>query len=70
MHWPETIEANETVWRDYYTGERLEEYARPWYDHDGWYGEEYNSLVMYTDEPWEKSWYEWQYYSYEMSCPC
>ena len=51
-HWPETIEANDTVWRDYYTGERMEEYARPWYSSDAWEGEDYNCLARYTDEPW------------------
>ena len=71
-HWPETMEANETVWRDYYTGERLEEYPRPWeWDHDARNGEDDNCLALYTDLPWEMSWFEddcWA--SYDMSCPC
>ena len=70
-HWPEIIEVNETVWRDYYTGERLEEYARPWYgDHDARYGENENCLALYTDLPWEESWYELLCESYDKSCPC
>ena len=29
-HWPEGVEAEEGVWRDYYTGEQLENYTKPW----------------------------------------
>ena len=29
-HWPKNLEVRVGVWRDYYTGERMEEYARPW----------------------------------------
>ena len=30
-HWPEGVEAKEGVWRDYYTGEQLENYTKPWW---------------------------------------
>ena len=70
-HWPQHIEVKETVWRDYYTGERLEEYARPWYPgHDANFGEDYNCLALTTNQPWSTSWFEWQDYSYNMRCPC
>ena len=29
-HWPEDLVAEEGVWRDYYTGERLDNYIKPW----------------------------------------
>ena len=70
-HWPETIEVNETVWRDYYTGERMEEFARPWFsNHDAWLGDEFNCLGLDTRQPWEMSWNEFHCNSYEMTCPC
>ena len=44
-HWPESVEVNETVWRDYYTGERLEDYAKPWESRgESQYGEVYNCV--------------------------
>ena len=89
-HWPsmepdnpseETLSATEGVWRDYYTGEKVNVEANypDWYPkHDTRYGEEYNCLGLYTDQAWEKipvdGWFEWQciltYDSYGMSCPC
>ena len=30
LHWPEDTVVEEGVWRDYYTGEKLEDYAKPW----------------------------------------
>ena len=29
-HWPKDVIAEEGVWRDYYTGEQLENYTKPW----------------------------------------
>ena len=34
-HWPEDVEAEEGVWRDYYTGHPLANYTRPWRKGDG-----------------------------------
>ena len=35
------------------------------------YGDTFNCMLAYTDEPWKKSWYEWQCtYSYDISCQC
>ena len=34
-HWPEGVEAKEGVWRDYYTGEQLENYTKPWISSNG-----------------------------------
>ena len=79
-HWNDTelvndeiknLEATETIWRDFYTGQRLENWTKPYYsDHDRRYEDTYNCMLAYTDEPWEESWYEWQCYSYDKSCPC
>ena len=80
-HWPVTevvnnetkkLEAVETVWRDFYTGQRLENWTKP-YDKrrkDSNYGEAFNCIEARTDERWYKSWLEWQCSSYDMSCPC
>ena len=69
-HWPETTEAKETWWRDFYTGEKMEEFARPWFGDDASFGDDYNCMFLATDRPWEQSWGEWKCVSYDMSCPC
>ena len=28
-HWPEGASAEESIWRDYYTGEQLQNYTKP-----------------------------------------
>ena len=76
-HWPQTevvggesimLEAKEGVWRDYYTGLRLTDFAKP-YD-DAFFGEDYNCLEVHTDEPWNTSWNGIQCHTYENVCPC
>ena len=62
-HWPETeivnnetkkLKAIETIWRDFYTGQRLEIWQKPYYeDHDARYEDTFNCMGAYTDEPWE-----------------
>ena len=80
-HWPETelvnnqtkkLEAVETVWRDFYTGQRLDNWKRPflWGYEDTKYGDTYNCMAAYTDMGWNTSWMEWQCYSDYRSCPC
>ena len=80
-HWNETefvknetkkLEAVETVWRDFYTGLRLENWIKPYYDtdKDGYYGENHNCMKAYTDEPWHESWYESECFTHDTSCPC
>ena len=71
-HWPdqETVDnrtidlkAKEEVWRDYYTGERLEDWSKPYYssNEDKTYGEGYNCMEGFTRAPsWERSWFEFQ----------
>ena len=76
-HWPQLevvdgdtvdLEALEGVWRDYYTGQRLTDFDKP-YD-DAFFGEDYNCLEVHTDEPWSTSWNGIQCHTYENVCPC
>ena len=82
-HWPETeivnnvtqkLEAEETIWRDFYTGERLGDWQKPWYDMnntDTAYGESSNCMRVYTGaNVWKNSWFEFTCTSYDQSCPC
>ena len=80
-HWPETelvnnetqkMEAVETVWRDFYSGERLlTNWTKPYFSskEDTLYGGGYNCIWLYTSN-WERSWFEWFCVSYDTSCPC
>ena len=80
-HWLETevvnnetrkLEAEETIWRDFYTGQRLDNWTKPYYgsSEDTNYGDTYNCMLAITDKPWHRSWLEWQCYSFDKSCPC
>ena len=81
-HWPDTevvknktqkLEAVETIWRDFYTGQRLTNWTKPYYSprfQDSKSGETDNCMAVYHDEPWEESWYEFQCQTYDQSCPC
>ena len=72
-HWPETevinneakkLEAEDTVWRDFYTGKRLDNWTKPYYDRSqdpG--GDTRNCLSAYTDEPWHESWFILQFFT-------
>ena len=87
-HWPQTelvdnetlkLEAGETVWRDFFTGQRLENWTLPYYD-GGWdeasKGETFNCMAAYTDlktmgrHTWLNPWHKRECESYGMSCPC
>ena len=70
-HWPEGVKAEEGVWRDYYSGEPLENYTKPWEDgHDRNVGDVYNCIFFDPEEPKEKSWDEWQCQRSNVGCPC
>ena len=72
-HWPEGIEAVEGVWRDYYTGEELDNFAKPWESNtkgsDG-EGPDSNCIYYYHNYLEVASWSEWQCWSDNMGCPC
>ena len=80
-HWNDTefvnnktqkLDAEETIWRDFYTGQRLENWTKPYYskNKDDNFGDKFNCMYAYTDEPWGKTWTEWECYTYDQSCPC
>ena len=48
VHWHEDTEVEEGVWRDYYTSEKLEDFAKPWKKyHDERYGVGKDCLGLY-----------------------
>ena len=66
-----TDQEEEGVWRDSYTGERLEQYSKPWMTgHDGDHGDQYNCLNMYTNQPANSYWHEWECFAHDRGCPC
>ena len=69
-----TDEEKENVFRDYYSPhDKLETgVSWPWYHPtaENRVGDNYNCLAMFTDEPAEKTWIEWECFSYHKSCPC
>ena len=79
-HWPsqeivngetQQLEAEETVWRDFYTGERLGNWTKPYYGSSGdtSQDDDSNCMVAFTDQPWNQSWDE-RYCFWQYSCPC
>ena len=71
-HWPDGVKANESVWRDYYTGEQLENYTKPWVDSqkDTKRGGNYNCILFNPKLSEESSWQEKQCHQLDKLCPC
>ena len=71
-HWPEGVEAEEGVWRDYYTGEQLGNYTKPWLTsvEDKDVGDTYNCISFNPAEKETRTWLEWQCYGFSNGCPC
>ena len=80
-HWPENetvnnvtfkLDAKEGVWRDYYTGQRLENWTKPYYSSkkDATYEDTHNCIDAKTNYPWNMSWEEWECQSFDNACPC
>ena len=68
-HWNYT----ETIWRDFYTGTRLDTGTKPYYSRNGdaQYEDTHNCMGAITDGNWDRSWYESKCYVYgNSSCPC
>ena len=61
-HWQEDVEAEEGVWRDYYSGEQLENYTKPWMTSSGdkENGKAYNCIHFRHTLAETRAWYEWQ----------
>ena len=72
-HWPQEVKAEEGVWRDYYTGEMLKNYTKPWlnYYKDKEVGDTYNCLHFSPKGSDAKAWYEWEcHITTFRGCPC
>ena len=73
-HWPKEIQAMEGMWRDFYTGEQLENFTKPWKSNnrDEVVGDAYNcvSFSPNVKEAETKSWTEWQCKRAGLGCPC
>ena len=61
-HWPEGIEAQEGDWRDYYSGQNLDNYTKPWFsiNSDTEEGDHSNCLSFSPQQTLQRSWKEWQ----------
>ena len=78
LHWPEDTVVEEGVWRDYYSGEKLENFTKPWMKtHDERFGEGRDCLGLMTwwpekDHviPFNTSWLEGRCTSNSRGCPC
>ena len=78
FHWPEDTKVEEGVWRDYYSGEKLDDFEKPWKkSHDKLYGESKNWVGLYTWWPkhghvvqFNSSWWEIPCSSPWRGCPC
>ena len=67
------LQAVETIWRDFYTGQRISNWTKPYYlfiQKDSRMGDGYNCMIALTNKRWESSWLEWQCKYYDQSCPC
>ena len=66
LHWPEDTIVEEGVWRDYYSGEKLGDFEKPWKKlHDERFGEGTDCLGLSTWWPdydfvlqFDQSWWE------------
>ena len=66
-----TDQEQEGVWLDYYTGDRIGDFPKPWYPgHDARYDNTYNCLRYYTDTPADIAWGESHCLSISFDCPC
>ena len=66
------IIASEGVWRDYYTGEELANFTKPWLDSnlDKSKEESFNCIIYDPIADITSSWEEWQCSDFDMACPC
>ena len=62
----------EGVWRDFYTGEQLENYTKPWENKNGdkLVGNTQNCILFDPTKPETRTWIEWQCRGLPRGCPC
>ena len=83
VHWPKGTEVKQGTWRDWYTGQQLDNYSHPWLlPADAGFMDQrekdaYHCLGLYTvwpDHDWNiqfnKSWFEGKCISSWRGCPC
>ena len=79
--WPETevvknvtqmLKAVETVWRDFYTGQQLDNWPKPYFNKRGdtLAGDTANCMEVFVKEPWRMTWGEWQCHAPDRTCSC
>ena len=71
-NWPKEIEAQEGKWRDYYTGDELANFTKPWFSSNGDAEEgNHSNCIFYSPQRFPKeSWQEWQCQAENYGCPC
>jgi hypothetical protein len=69
-HWPGDVQAEEGLWRDFYSAEKLQNSTKPWYGSPNRVGTDSNCLIMVPKRPFSNSWVEWACLSYNKGCPC
>ena len=70
LHWPEDTAVQRGVWRDYYSGEKLEDYTKPWMRPRG-EGVGNKCASIWTSRPANASWWHGSCtYGNIRGCPC
>ena len=70
LHWPEDTAVQRGVWRDYYSGEKLEDYTKPWIRPRG-EGVGNKCASIWTSRPVNASWWHGSCtYGNVRGCPC
>ena len=73
-HWPDGVEAEEGVWRDYYNGEQLGNYTKPWLnlEKDKVVGDNHNCVHFFPKKVETRTWDEWECKGTipPRGCPC
>ena len=75
-HWNETetlgnetvkLEAKKGIWRDYYTGARLDNFTKPWMKQ---HEKDSKNLWLDTSQPLESSWDQGKLFYFDLGCLC
>ena len=71
-HWPKGINAEEGIWRDFYTGEELTNFTKPWKSHNGdaEEGDDANCIFYSPHYFPEESWIEGPCQAQNFGCMC